>query len=259
MGLLAAFKQPEYIGENRCWPCTIANGAILLACCLVLVLLSPILSSIVFVTGMSVIALRGYLVPYTPELTTEVKRRIAGEPTLPTGSLATAEGEELGVHVAETLLESGVLIEDGERLFLAEGFRGVWRTEMKQLRALSDAKLLEAVETTVNGMTVELLAADRPLIAVTGPEGGEVWVSRPVAIAEAGAERALSAATGMTPHHRLAAARALRSFLDRCPVCEERVEETSLSQCCGNPRNTASGAVLVCPSCDEWLYRFPDG
>lgn len=259
MGLLAAFKQPEYIGKNRCWPCAIGNGTILCACCLVLALFSPILSSIVFVAGVSAIALRGYLVPYTPELTTGVQQRIAGEATLPTGSLATAEGEELGAHVAETLLESGVLMEDGERLFLTEGFRMAWRAEMEQLRALSDAKLTEAVDTTVKGMTVELLAADRPLIAVTGPEGGEVWVSRPVAIVEVGAERALSAVTRMTPRHRLAAARALRSFLDRCPVCEERVEETSLSQCCGNPRNTGSGVVLACPSCDEWLYRFPDG
>ena len=257
MGSLAAFKQPEYIGEKRCWPCTVGNSAILLACCLVLVLLSPLFSLIVLLAGMGTIALRGYLVPYTPELTARIRERIDRTPDPPTGSLATADGEELGEHVVEDLLESGVVLPDGERLLLDGGFREAWRAEMKQLRALSNEALVEEVESTVQAMTVELLVADRPLIALTGPEGGEVWVSRPVAIAEVGADRALSAATTMAPRYRLAAARALRSFLDRCPACETATEETTLGQCCGNPRTTGSGVVLVCPSCDEWLYRFP--
>ena len=94
MGSLAAFKQPEYIGEKRCWPCTVGNSAILLACCLVLVLLSPLFSLIVLLAGMGTIALRGYLVPYTPELTARIRERIDRTPDPPTGSLATADGEE---------------------------------------------------------------------------------------------------------------------------------------------------------------------
>lgn len=252
MGLLAAFKRPEYIGKNRCWPCTVGNGVILLACCLLFALLSPLFSLVVLIVGAGTIWLRGYLVPYTPELTARIHRN--REPPSPTGSLATANGEELGEYVVEQLLGSGVVIEDGERLLLDEAFRSEWHAEMKQLQRLSDEALTAAVETT-NGMTAELLAADRPLIAVTGPEGAEVWVSRPVAIAEVGAKRALPA-TSMAPRHRLAAARALRGFLDRCPDCETAVEESSLSQCCGSSR--ATGSVLVCPSCDEWLYRFPE-
>lgn len=261
MGSLAtALARPEYTGENRCWPCTVANGFILLCCCLVLAVLSPLLSLFVLVVGVGAITLRGYLVPRTPKLTARVRRTIDPDPGRPpVGSIATAESNgELGERVVEGLIDGGVIRPEGARLQLDETFRAAWREEMERLGALPDEGLIEAIESATHGTTVELLSADRSLIALTGPGGGEAWLSRPVAIAEVAAERALKGTTAMPDRHRLAAARALRSFLDRCPVCETRTEETSLRRCCGSPRNTDSWSSLVCPACDELLYRFPD-
>lgn len=262
MGSIVALRRPEYTGENRCLPCTVANGALLVGCCLALAALSPLLALAALLAGSGAIWLRGYLVPYTPQLTARVRRAVTREPTrLPTGSIAVTD-EDVGERTVETLLEAGVIVPAGERLQLDETFRGDWHEEIARLRARADEGLVEATTASVDPETdVELLDADRPLLVLTGPEGGEAWVSRPVALAEVAAERALAAhVPAMSRQGRLAAARALRGFLDRCPACETPTEETSPHRCCGGVRNRAQlqGTVLVCPTCNEALYRFPD-
>lgn len=255
-------RRPEYTGENRCWPCTVANGAILLICCLALAALSPLLAFMALLGGAGAIRYRGYLVPYTPRLTARVRAALSDEPARPlSGSLAEAD-EDVGERTLETLVEAGILVPAGERLRLDEAFRDDWREEMARLRTRSDEELVEATAAATEETDVELLDADRPLFVLTGPEGGEAWVSRPVVLAEVAAERALAAHAPATSRwDRLAAARALRGFLDRCPACGTPTEETSPHRCCGSirKRSQLTGTVLVCPACDEALYRFPDG
>ncbi|MDL5361400.1 hypothetical protein [Halalkalicoccus sp. NIPERK01] len=253
-------RRPEYTGENRCLPCTVANGAILLVCCLALAALSPLLALAALLAGAGAIRYRGYLVPYTPRLTARVREALADEPARPLpGSLAEAD-EDVGERTLETLVEAGILVPAGERLHLDEPFRDDWREEMARLRARSDEELVEATAAATEETDVELLDADRPLFALTGSEGGEAWVSRPVVIAEVAAERALAAHVPESSRRdRLVAARALRGFLDRCPDCETPTEETR-PHCCGGVRTRTQleGTVLICPACNEALYRFPD-
>ncbi|MFC6904088.1 hypothetical protein [Halalkalicoccus tibetensis] len=260
MGPIAALRRPEHTGANRCLPCTVANGAILIGCCLVLALVRIPIAVVALLAGSGTIWLRGYLVPYTPQLLSRV-RELTGrsrepDPT-PAASLAAADAA-VGERAVESLLGAGVLVPEGDRLHLDEGFRADWRDGIERLRTRSDGGLVEAVSAATDpGTDAELIAADRPMIALVGPDGGESWVSRPVAIAEVAAVRALDShvADGAS-RERLAAARALRGFLDRCPVCDSWTEEASLRRCCGNrPRR---GTVLRCPDCDEALYRFPD-
>ncbi|MFC6726533.1 hypothetical protein ACFQE1_19625, partial [Halobium palmae] len=66
---LERFRRPEYTGENRCLPCTVANTAIAGILTLVVGVLSPVLSVVVLGLSLGAIWLRGYLVPGTPELT----------------------------------------------------------------------------------------------------------------------------------------------------------------------------------------------
>ncbi len=259
---LAAVRRPEYTGENRCWPCTVANGVILLVCCLALAPVSIPIVLCMLIAGTSLIWLRGHLVPYTPQLTsfmwTSSSNRRPDRPL--TGSLAEAD-EDDGERTLAALVEAGVIVPDGDRLRLDESFRDDWREEMRRLRGLSDESLTAEIETAARGRTVELLEADRPLFVLTGPDGGEAWVSRPVAIAETAAVAVLSTGLPTTSTtHSIAVARALRAFLDRCPVCETATEETSPHRCCGSVRNrsTLPESILVCPACDEALYRFPD-
>ncbi|MEM4781229.1 MAG: hypothetical protein QXG03_06690 [Halalkalicoccus sp.] len=256
MTSLARLERPEYTGENRCWPCTVGNAVILTVGCLALALVSPLFALVVLLVGSGAIALRGYLVPYTPELTARIRERLVGESDRRrTGSLTTAN-ETDGERTLAALLEAGVLVADGERLFLDEAFREAWRAEMDRLGGLSGGGLVEEVDATLGGFDAELIEADRPLVAVLGPDGGEAWVSFPVAIGELGADRALSGRTSLSKSERLAAARALRAFLDRCPACETPTEELDPRGCCGNPRTRRTEPVLACPACDEWLYRF---
>jgi len=70
--LLGALRQPEYTGENRCVPCTLTNLAIaaVVALGLAAVFATPI-GLVVFLVCLAVIYLRGYLVPGTPEITSQ--------------------------------------------------------------------------------------------------------------------------------------------------------------------------------------------
>lgn len=259
--LVATLSRPEYTCEQRCWQCTVANGAILVAGCLAVALVSLPLALGALLAGTGTIWLRGYLVPYTPQLVSRLHTAMAREPPRPlTGSIAGIDREGDGERTTVALVEKGVIVPSGERLHLAESFRGDWREEMRRLRALPETSLVEAIEVATHETTVELLDVDRSLIVLTGPEGREAWVSRPVAIAETAAVTTLSTtAPASDDRHRLAAARALRGFLERCPVCETPTEETSPRRCCGSVRSTTalSGTVLVCPACNEALYRFP--
>lgn len=66
---LGRLRQPEYTGDNRCWPCTIVNLLITLALVVVVAIVSPLAAAAVGLVGVVAIALRGYLVPGTPSLT----------------------------------------------------------------------------------------------------------------------------------------------------------------------------------------------
>ncbi|WP_122090474.1 hypothetical protein [Halalkalicoccus subterraneus] len=259
MVTLATFRRPEYIGTNRCWPCTAANGVILLVCCLALAPFSPLLALAGLVAGTGAIWLRGYLVPYTPQLTGRVHRALADEPDhAATGSLAPdGHDDDLGERTLAALIEMRVIRPENERLQLAAAFVDDWRAEMRRLRALSDTELIDAIEAVVEGTTAEVLDGEHPLVVLTGPAGGEAWVTRPAVIAELAAVAALDGRIpGQSSAERLAAARALRAFLERCPVCESLLEERDPRRCCGNPRNVEPGAVLACPECNQTLHRF---
>jgi hypothetical protein len=68
--LAATLRQPEYTGENRCLPCTVVNAAITaVGSVAVGVVASPVAGTVALTVGAAAIWLRGYLVPYTPQLT----------------------------------------------------------------------------------------------------------------------------------------------------------------------------------------------
>lgn len=258
MASLARFERPEYTGPNRCWPCTVANGVLLLGGCLAIGVLSPLLAFVGLLTGAGTIWLRGYLVPYTPQLTRRVRRALADEPDrAPNGSLAPPEtDDELGERTLTALIESRVIRPDGERLHLDEGFVDDWRAAMRRLRTRSDDALFDEIER-VGNTTAEPLDAEGTRIVLVGSGGSEAWVSRSVVVAELAAVGTLDEhASGQSDTERLAAARALRPFLEQCPLCDAPVEERDPRRCCGSFMGADPGTVLACPNCDQSLYRF---
>lgn len=257
---LAALYRPEYTGERRCWPCTVLNAGLLALACTFVAFVSPAAAVAAGVVGAVAITYRGYLVPYTPRFAPHLVAALPGEfypPAAPETSDSLSAGSN-GELVVATLVESGVVIPDGDTLHLSREFREYWREEMASLRA--DTETL-----TETAVAVAPTASESELVDVAGDEwvvltdhsdsiAGERWLSRPVAIAETAA---VSALANDLPSECVAAARPLRMFLERCPVCEGVVEETTAAACCGGPGPSGPDEVLACPSCETRLFTFP--
>jgi hypothetical protein len=168
MSIVERVRQPEYTGENRCIPCTLANGviAVVLAAAVGAVwwaLVAPgvgaaVAAAVVLFASALSIWLRGYLVPGTPELTKRyfpdwVLAKFDKGPTTAGGGMAAgagagggagSTGDEAGadrdlqgqVNPEEVLLRAGVVepCADEDDLCLAPEFRGAWRERMGVIR-----------------------------------------------------------------------------------------------------------------------------
>jgi len=282
--VLDAFRRPAYTGDRRCWPCTVLNTGLLGLACALVARSTPIGSAAVGVAGGTAIALRGYFVPYTPQVAPRLVDALPFEFPHPEGTGGRPPGDgsddsrrssspetgslsadEPGGEVAEQLLDAGVLVAEGETLALDDAFETRWRETMDDLRALDDEALAtaaaDAAATDVEGRLVDDEYAKS---IVLGDENAtmadEAWLSRPVAIAEVAAVRALAdREDGFDSGTRRAAARPLRMFLDECPDCGSPVRETTTAACCGSVTTPQSGPrdVLACQACDEQLFTFP--
>lgn len=262
MSVMDTLRRPEYVGANRCWPCTVVNVAVVLAAAAVLAVVWLPAAVVLAVVGAALIALRGYVVPYTPAFAPKLVARLpiefgpdhATDGGRPSESLA---GDEIdGERLLGELVEAGVLV-GGEELAPTPDFSDDWAAEMARLRRLSESDLATVV-------------ADR----VPGDYAGEVrdgWVhlddgertillSRTFAVAEGAAVTVLTD-RGVAPEVAVAAARPLRMFAPNCPACGGPVIETTVGACCGGTSgvyDSPETAVLACDDCDERLFTFED-
>jgi hypothetical protein len=290
-GAAGAFVRPEYVGENRCAPCTVVNGVAVAVAAGVLAPIWAPLAAVVAVGGAIAVALRGYVVPYTPQFAPRLVAplpvgfdhgdhdREAATDGRQSASLAAdgiPERSDEGERVTRALVEGGVLVvdtpadsadptDDGPEpasepeLRPVETFYEAWETEMARLRDAADDDLAAAV-------------ADAAPFAATGrvEDGGVVldgrgddedrfvWLSRPVAVAETAAVRAMEG-TDVPPSLRPAAARPLRLFTPACPVCGGRPVETTVSNCCGGTKgiyDSPEQELLACEDCDAIVHEF---
>ena len=168
-----------------------------------------------------------------------------------------------GEAVLAALLDAGVVLVDEERVAPDPGFREDWAAEMADLAALGTDDLAEAAHDAADATESRVVSDDHGEWVVLGDGSsgfaGGTWLPRPVAVAEVGAVRALSG-WGLDRPTRLAAAGALRTFLESCPDCGAALEETTEASCCGgytNPQEEPAD-VLFCPDCDVRLFTFED-
>lgn len=259
-------RRPSHIGARRCWPCTLFNLGILGVGCVALALVEPIAAAALAVAGVVAIALRGYLVPYTPVVAPRIAAALPGDvfrkaSNRPSGSITEARTGDVGERLFVELDRSGVLAVEGETIALSPSFRDRWESEMTTLREASLAELSRAVATTTGCDDVDAFEGSTRAFVVLSGGSGTVSVSRHVAVAEVAAARAISEfAPQLDEGLRLAATRPVRMFAERCPVCESAVVETEPEACCGDVRDPRSmpDAVLACPSCDVRLFSFDD-
>jgi hypothetical protein len=73
-------RRPEHVGENRCWPCTAVNAAIVGGVAALAVASGRLPVAVgVAVLGGALVWSRGYVVPYTPRFAPALARRLPGD------------------------------------------------------------------------------------------------------------------------------------------------------------------------------------
>jgi hypothetical protein len=293
--VLDRLRRPASTGANRCLPCTTLNLGVLAVGVAALASRKRRLTALALAaSGTSAIWLRGYFLPYTPRFAPRLvatvgveeffhagderdTREVPGSPgsiggdydprDAPERSPGNGERDEPdGDAVLATLVESGILRPDGEELSLAPEVREEWRAEIDSLNSLASPELGVELERSVPTITEtraiddERAGRDGRWIALgDGSEiASESWLSRPIAIGELAAIRALEA-FDLPIERRLAAARPLRTFLSTCPDCGGQVVESTTASCCGGLTSPRQGPqdVLACTDCEERLFAFP--
>ncbi|MFC4543420.1 DUF3325 domain-containing protein [Halosolutus amylolyticus] len=273
---LERVRRPEYTGENRCWPCTITNSLLLT----VLVGAAAwrgrrLLAAGIGLLGAGAIALRGYVVPYTPRFAPRLVAALPidafdhGDPVTETGSLSGAgeaaghdEGEPAptGEEVLTELLEADAVVAEGEEIRLSSDFQDDWRREMRTLRE-GDLQTLAQVADEQTPPRIEPRTREgwgRPVLVLESDDAPPVTLRRGIAVAELAAARALESRVDSGAIRR-AAGRPLRSLLETCPLCDGELT-VSQSTCCGDvtPIGKTPTEKLVCPDCNERFFIFED-
>jgi len=256
--LIESFRDPAYTGDRRCWPCTTLNAVLVgLAALLVGRRWRRLGGVLVVGIGGLLIALRGYVVPYTPQFAPQLVDRlpvdvgVAHEPPAePSDSLVAAENPDALVGV---LIEAGVLTGD-ELLHLEDAFAEAWQREMDALRGQTDREIAAAAAAAVPFEAESTVSGERLLVA--GQR--DAWLSRPVAIAEAAGIEALVEA-GLDRETAASAVGPLRMFLPVCPDCGGSVVESTVRNCCGGTKgiyDRPDREVVACVDCESVLYEF---
>lgn len=258
MSVLDSIARPEHTGDNRCYPCTVGNAVGVALVSLLVARRSRFGALILAVGASALIWLRGYVIPYTPQFAPPIADRLpitfdhGPDETEPSDSIG---GDTDPDAVLSALFEAGVLVGDSD-LFLADEFETAWDDRMADLRELGDQALAAKAADTVPFDAESGAYGNRLLIA--GPH--DLWLTRPVAIAETAALEAL-VEWGVDRETAAAATLPLRTFLYQCPSCAGPVAETTYKNCCGGTRGVydhPERSVLACEDCGALLFEFDE-
>lgn len=269
-------RRPEHTGENRCWPCTVVNVALVAVAAAAVSLVSAPAGAVVAVAGLALVWLRGYVVPGTPRFAPRLVAPIPGSDALFHDAAATDGGDRApdgeggsldpaevdGEALLDRLLAEGVLEADGDAVAPTAAYRERWRAEMDRLRA-EDTESLAAIAREISPATAARAVSEDgdEWVALSPPDGNtidETWLRRPVAIAEIAGYRAAGEFLS-DESFRLAAARTNRMFLEACPDCGSDLERGVDLPCCGGYTGPGEepAETLACPACGVRLYTFP--
>jgi len=268
-GPLSRLKQPEYVGENRCLPCTVVNTAIAAVGTAIVgaglaQAVSPAAGAVggfvLFVACLATIYLRGYLVPYTPTLTKQYLPvwvlDLFGKAPEP------ADDPNTGIDPEQELLDTGALepCADRDDLCLTAAFREQWYEEIDRVESTENAdreRLLELlglddaeVQFTEHGSAFQAFA-----------DGAAVgrWESEAAFLADLGAARALDRTyrrwRRLSVEGRGQLLNGLRLFIDTCPSCggTPSFGTDTVESCC----TTQEVAAVTCDQCDARLFESP--
>ena len=268
-------RRPEHIGENRCWPCTLVNVALVAAAAAAVAVVNAAAGAAVAVVGLALVWLRGYVVPGTPRFAPRLVAPIPGSDALfhdaaaTDGGRAPAGGSDSldpadvdGEALLDRLLAEGVIEADGDAVAPTAAYRERWRAEMDRLRTEDTESLARIAQDISPATAARAVSEDGDEWVALSPPGGntidETWLRRAVAIAEIAGYRAAGEFLA-DESFRLAAPRTNRMFLESCPDCESDLERGVDLPCCGGYTGPGEepAETLACPACEVRLYTFP--
>lgn len=253
-GVLTALRRPEYIGENRCLPCTGVNLVFAAVLAATAAFVSLPLGVAVAVASLASIYLRGYLVPGTPELT----KRYLPERVLGWFGKADAPAPTADVEFdAVAFLDRAAVVVDESDIALAPVFE----------RRLDATALTLDTEAAMTAASADLLGVDPERVSFAGDDGswrvlvdGSIlgrWESNAAFVADLAAHRTLSAWTdewaSVPSGARGRTLSAIRACLETCPACtgEIRLGTETVRSCCREYEVVAA----TCTDCDARLFE----
>jgi hypothetical protein len=258
---IARLRRPAYTGPRRCWPCTGVNLVILAVLALLIGAISPPIGAVIAVLGVAAIAVRGYLIPYTPRFAPALVAAVPGlrrwfdhpHPQM-TGSVGAAAQRDAASDL-EDLLGAGLLVEADGVIAPSAAFASAWDTAIRGYRGTTLAELAAeaaSVSPARSARPVRMGGDEWVALSTDATHAlEETWLTRPAVIAELAA---VSAATTLTddPTRPLQIARVCRMFLTECPACATPLEQGTEVDCCGGFHGTGEipADTLVCPSCE---------
>lgn len=254
-------RQPEYTGENRCTPCTIANLVIAVVVSGLVAAVFPPAAAVVFVVSVAAIYLRGYLVPGTPTLTKRylpdsvLKLFDKYEPPEPPALDDDADIEAFLLDVAA--VEE---CRDGTDLCLTDEFAEAWYGRIESLRDRDDER--DSVALLFDGLDVD---RDRVRIESYGDAYDAYiddtrvgqWESRAAYLADIAAEAEFRerhpAWERLGFDERTEVLGALRLWLERCPACGGPVTlgEDTVESCC----RSIDVIAATCEDCGARVFE----
>ncbi|WP_251342139.1 hypothetical protein [Haloplanus halophilus] len=259
--LVDRLREPAYIGENRCYPCTAINVALVGAAAALIGAVALPAGVAVACGGLAVIGFRGYVVPGTPRLTRRYlpdrllaafgkSRPRRGGFAVPNGSVSATDDP------TEMLVELGVLAHPDEPS-LSASFRASWSTAAGRL-AGDDAAVREAAAEALS-VAPERVAVDDAdggvTLAVDGEWAGD-WPSRTALVADVAAELTLDgdAWADLDRVVRADLTARIRGLAATCPVCgsETTASDDTVESCC----RSADVVAVTCTGCGDRLAEF---
>lgn len=258
-GVVDRIRKPEYTGENRCTPCTITNTVIAAVLAVAVGYVSPYAGAAVFLVGVGAIYVRGYLVPYTPELTKRYfpDRVLAYFDKAPVEDVSLA-GADADVDPEPVLLEAGAVefCMGGEDLCPTEEFAAEWRAEVEALR---EDGLEERIGDAVDADPATVSVVERDAFALVRADGDPVarWESRAALLADMAALPSLrSRVDGWDDlDHRSQGSllNGVRVFLEECPSCDGEIEfsQGTVESCC----RSIDVVTMACRDCGARLLE----
>ncbi len=272
--IVETVRQPEYTGENRCMPCTIANTVIAAALSVALAAALVLGAGVstaggagagvgLFAVCMLAIYLRGYLVPKTPELTKKYfpERVLAWFDQLPEDHATGADAEESDLD-PEVALQTAGAVEPcvhEEDLCLSDGFHEAWHERATTVRedGIETDDILAALDMTdLSGEASLNQFGDAVVLERSSQEVGK-WESQAALVADVAAARELEeryrpwAELDGVDRSRLL--RGLRIFLEECPLCDGPISlgQETVESCC----RSYDVVAVTCGDCGARLFE----